>query len=192
MVTAINGEGQNLVLNEKGYAPTDALCCRSLRFTQDFNWNTDLRRFVGGPLIPPSCTSSQLKVTQSALIGPGDRRGVLLRYVNTGPNPCHLNGYPQAAVVDAAGRLLAEATPIPTLPEGGLVPAGATSKPSKHGSWSAVIEWETVESDGAQCYPHARLESTPPGATAAQSFGDQGRVCYLRVHRVVPDDALND
>jgi Protein of unknown function (DUF4232) len=198
---AVTDKG-DLVLTEKGYAPSDALCCRSLRFTQDFTWNKDLRRYVAGhpmatpqPVTPPSCTAAQLTVTQSPLRGPGDSRGVLLRYANTGPKPCELNGYPRAAVVDAAGRLLAEASPTGTATGtlGRLVPMGSTSEPSGYAaSWWAVIEWETVESEGAQCYPHARLESTPPGTTATRSYGEQGRVCYLQVHPVVPGDPGNE
>jgi hypothetical protein len=198
-VTSIGFTGTgDLVLAEKGYAPTDALCCRSLRLSQEYTWQQSSARYVAGrqeaepeSVILPSCTGAQLKVTQSRLRGPGDSRGVLLRYVNTGPKPCELNGYPHAAVVDAAGRLLADAIPTGTATGavGRLADLGATSEPSGYtASWWSVIEWEAVESDGAQCYPHARLESTPPGTTATRSYGDQGRVCYLRVHPVMPGD----
>ena len=37
MVTSITVGGSSLTFTEKGYAPTDALCCRSLRFTQDLH-----------------------------------------------------------------------------------------------------------------------------------------------------------
>jgi hypothetical protein len=194
-VTSTPGE---LFLNQKGYAPTDPLCCRNLRFSQQYTWQQSRSRYVAGPEVvtpepvtTPACTDAQLEVTQSPLSGPGDSRGILLRYVNTGPKPCELDGYPHAAVVDATGRLLAEAnpTPTPTGTVGRLVDIGATSEPSGPlGSWWAVIEWESVESDGAQCYPHARLESTPPGTTATRAYGDLGRVCYLQVHPVMPGD----
>lgn len=194
----VTGTG-DLELTERGYGPMDQLCCRSLWFTQEFTWREDLRRYDAGrqvaipaPATLPSCTDAQLKVTQSPLRGPGDSRGVLLRYVNTGPKPCELNGYPQAAVVDAAGRLLAEATQTPA-PAGtlgrrvDLDPTALPSEPTGYAAWWwAVIEWESVESDGAQCYPHAHLQSTPPGTTATRSYGDQGRVCFLQVHPVMP------
>ncbi|HEX8094887.1 DUF4232 domain-containing protein [Jatrophihabitans sp.] len=200
MVVSIGVTGTgDLELTEKGYGPMDELCCRSLWFTQEFTWRKDLRRYDAGrqvaipaPATLPSCTGAQLKVTQSPLSGPGDSRGVLLRYVNTGPKPCQLNGYPHAAIVDAAGRLLAEASPTSTLAGalGRRVSTSSGLEPGSGGdaSWWAVIEWETVESDGAQCYPHARLQSTPPDTTATHSYGDQGRVCYLQVHPVVPGD----
>ncbi|MEO6501431.1 MAG: DUF4232 domain-containing protein [Jatrophihabitantaceae bacterium] len=189
MVTVINTQGSNLVLAEKGYSPTDPLCCRSLRFSQDFTWSTAQSRFVAGPQVDtvPTCTGDQLTVTGSPLTSEsGDARGLLLKYVNAGDEPCALTGYPGAAIVDAAGQPLADATRTPAGFFGGLAAGNAPRLVLFRGlPGSAVIEWAAEQHGGAQCWAEATLVSTPPETTATQSYGAQPLVCDPQVHPVV-------
>ncbi|HEY0166285.1 MAG TPA: DUF4232 domain-containing protein [Jatrophihabitans sp.] len=191
MVTAINGEGQNLVLAEKGYSPNDALCCRSLRFSQDYTWSTARSRFVAGPQVDTllQCTGDQLTVTSTPLTSQsGDARGMLLTYVNDGKEPCTLTGYPGAAIVDAAGQPLADAARTPAGALGGYTSEGSAPRVVLYNRpGSAVIEWVAAQHGGSRCHSEATLLSTPPGTTATRSYGAQPLVCDLQVHPVVFD-----
>jgi hypothetical protein len=193
MVTVIDVEGSNLVLAEKGYSPTDPLCCRSLRFSQDFTWSTAQSRFVAGPQVDtvPTCAGDQLTVTSSPLTSDsGDARGLLLKYANAGDQPCALTGYPGASIVDGAGQPLADAARTPAGFFGGLAAGDAPRLVLFRGlPGSAVIEWTAAQQGGAQCWADATLLSTPPGTSTTQSFGVQPLVCGLQVHPVVAGDA---
>lgn len=189
MVTVINVEGSKLVLEEKGYSPTDPLCCRSLRFNQDFTWSTAQSRFVAGPqvdaLLP--CAGDQLTVTSSPLTSPSsDARGVLIQYANDRAEPCTLTGYPGASIVDAQDQPLADAARTPAGFFGGLT-GGSAPRVVLFGDrrGSAVIEWAAAQNGSSQCRSDATLLSTPPGTTATQSYGAQPLVCDLNVHPVV-------
>lgn len=190
MVTVIDNAGSTLVLTERGYSPTDPLCCRSLRFRQDFTWSTAQSRFLAGPQIDTllPCTGDQLTVTGSPLTSQSsDARGVLLEYANHGDEPCTLTGYPGASIVDAAGQPLADAARTPAGFFGGLTGDDAPRLVLSRGvPGSAVLEWAAAQHGGSQCYSEATLLSTPPGTTATQSYGAQPLVCDLQVHPVVP------
>lgn len=192
MVTSIRVEAGTLTFTEKGYSPSDALCCRSLRFSQIFSWQGADAHFIAGPqsdvLLP--CAGDQLTVSGSALNGQsGDARGVLLRYANNGDEPCTLTGYPGAAIVDGTGRTLADAARTLGGPLGGLT-SGDASRVVLYGfsSGSAVIEWTAAQHGSSQCHSEAELLSTPPGTTATASYGVQALVCDLQVHPVVRGD----
>lgn len=189
MVTVITVEGSNLVLAEKGYSPSDPLCCRSLRFSQDFTWSAAQSRFVAGPQVDtvPPCTGDQVTVTSSPLTSQSsDARGVLLKYANNGDDPCTLTGYPGASIVDATGQPLADAARTPAGFFGGLTSGNAVPV-VLHGSTagSAVIEWAAAQNPNSRCYPQADVLSTPPGTTATASYGVQPLVCDLQAHPVV-------
>jgi hypothetical protein len=189
LVTSISVDGARLRLGEQAYAPGDSSCCRSLRFSQDFTWDSAQSRFVAGPQVDTlqACTGEQLTVTSSPLTSESnDARGVLLGYANHSDEPCTLSGYPAASVVDSAGQPLADAARTPAGFFGGLS-AGNAPRLVLFGdrSGSAVVEWAAAQHGSSQCHPEAELLSTPPGATATASYGVHALVCDLQVHPVV-------
>ncbi|HEV2885759.1 MAG TPA: DUF4232 domain-containing protein [Jatrophihabitans sp.] len=191
-VTAIDVGSGSVTLAEHGYnAPRDALCCRSLRFTQTFSWQSGAH-FVAGPQLDavPPCIGDQLTVTSTPLDSEsGDARGLLLRYTNNGEQPCALTGYPGAAIVDATGQPLADAARTAAGFFGGLA-SGEAPRVVLFSSvtGSAVIEWTAAQYGDSPCYTDATLLSTPPGTTATTSYGAQSQVCGPQVHPVVYGD----
>jgi Protein of unknown function (DUF4232) len=183
--------GGDLTLTEKGYAPTDALCCRSLRFTQDYTWQQDEARYVAGAQVDTlqACTGNQLTVTSEPLKGQNgyaDSRGIMLTYINNGKEPCTLTGYPGAAIVDAAGSTVADAVRTPFGILGGYTSGGSAPRVVLYTSGgTAVIEWTMTSHGGSRCYTNVMLLSTPPGTTATESYRRHPRVCGLQVHPVV-------
>jgi Protein of unknown function (DUF4232) len=192
-VTTINVGSGSVTLAEHGYdVRRDALCCRSLRFSQTYTWHSGAdAHFIAGPQVDTlqACTGDQLTVTSTPLTGKsGDSHGILLTYDNNGKHPCTLTGYPGAAILDAAGYTLADAVRTPAGILGGYSSDGRAPRVVLYArNGSAVIEWTAGQHGGSRCYSEVTLLSTPPGTTATRSYGMQPRVCGLQVHPVVAD-----
>ncbi|MDQ1738944.1 MAG: hypothetical protein QOE53_596 [Pseudonocardiales bacterium] len=182
----------DLVLTEQGYAPTDPIGGRSLRFSQDYTWRPGPdARYVAGPQVDTLqvCADNHLTVTSEPLTGQNgyeNSRGILLTYLDDGTEPCTLTGYPGAAIVNAAGSTVADAVPTPAGVLGGYTSGGFAPRVVLYvRSGSAVIEWTVTPRGGSKCYSDVTVVSTPPGTTATKSYGRQARVCGLQVHPVV-------
>jgi hypothetical protein len=190
VVTALSVGAGGVTLSESGYHDTyDDQCCRSLRYTQTYIWNSG--HFEAGPqqdaVLP--CTEGQLTISGSWLPAPDGTTtgGFLLVYTNHADGPCELTGYPRAWVTDAAHQST-DAAPTPAGPHGGLTPGSEAPRVVLFGSvvGSAVVEWGIDQQAAARCWTMATVASTPPGGlTETSDFGNQPLVCDPQVHPVV-------
>ncbi len=191
VVTAISVGYGRILLSESGYHATyDAQCCRSLRFTQTYTW--DSGHFEAGPQQEAvlACTQDQLTISGTWLPAPDGTTtgGFLLVYTNHTKVPCALGGYPRAFVSDAAHPTPTDATQTPAGRLGGLMPGSEEPRLVLFDSvvGSAVVEWGTDQQAASRCWTAATVASTPPdGLTTTSDFGSQPLVCDPQVHPVV-------
>ena len=191
VVTAISAGYGRLLLSESGYHDTyDAPCCRSLRFTQTYIW--DSGHFVAGPQQDAvlGCTDDQLSVSGTWLPAPDGTTtgGFLLVYTNHSPVPCALGGYPRALVTDATQPTPTDAAQTPAGRLGGLILGSEEPRLVLLDSvvGSAVVEWSVDQQSASRCWTSATVTATPPdGLSAVSDFGTQPLVCDPQVHPVV-------
>ncbi|MBV9820663.1 MAG: DUF4232 domain-containing protein, partial [Actinobacteria bacterium] len=191
LTTAISVGYGRALLSESGYHETyDARCCRSLRFTQAYTW--DSGHFVAGPLQDAvlACTDDQLSITGSWLPAPDGvtTAGFLLVYRNHSPVPCALGGLPHALVSDAAHPTPTEAAGTANGPLGGLITGREEPVLVLFDTvvGSAVVEWSVDQQSASRCWTSATVTATPPdGLSTVADLGTQPLVCDPQVHPVV-------
>ena len=132
---------------------------------------------------PAACTNAQLAVSSAPASGGDSHGGIVVRFTDTGA-ACTLFGYPGAAVVDAAGHQIVQAT---RTPRGYLGGCGCT-RPSTvrlgHGQAAAAL----IEGDnggGDECLAGRALLVTPPNTTKATRIAFQAYSCHVQVHPVI-------
>lgn len=132
-----------------------------------------------------SCNPTDLSVEEVAASVNGAYRSVRLAFINRGPKPCTLGGYPRVALLNSAGaqlagvsvaratraQILAEISdPSSDIPES-AAPAQATLMPEASAAFQLV--WKT----GPTCPEVAGLSVAAPGSAQSFSLTHPTRVC---------------
>ena len=151
---------------------------------------------------PAACRESQLKAQIDARpFGPVPKhdRAVVVQFINTSSTSCTIHGYPGAAILDASGHQLVQATRTLRGAVLGL-PKGQDTLPTvtlKAGAVaSAGIEGVDHQQQGAAqagcAVQYPRIVVTPPNTTTAVPFTVTWPACYtFTVHPTNIDRTAN-
>lgn len=134
------------------------------------------------------CDPEILSVEEISGDANGIFRSVKLAFMNRGPSPCRLGGYPGIALIDAQGEsigniLMEKVTPAEVVaelsPARPAEPSGAT--PSVTLMPHAVAAFQVVWTSGADCSRVARILVTAPGTERAFSIIRPMKICSGRI-----------
>jgi hypothetical protein len=131
------------------------------------------------------CDPGVLSVEEIAGDVNGVFRSVKLAFMNRGPTPCRLGGYPSIALVNPEGENIGSVSIEKVSSEVVMAelssahPAAASSGPAPAVTLMphAVAAFQVVWTTGAECSRVARIQVTAPGTRRAFSITQPMRIC---------------
>ncbi|MGA8529042.1 MAG: DUF4232 domain-containing protein [Acidobacteriaceae bacterium] len=129
------------------------------------------------------CDPEVLSVEEIAGDTSGVFRSVKLAFMNRGPVPCRLGGYPAVALLDAEGARIGNITTqrvssTQVLAEFGKQTPGAKGpSPTVTLMPHQVAAFEVVWTTGAECSRVARIQVTAPGSRRTFAIAQPMKIC---------------